>query len=92
METDGWTLYDDLKDFDFNVGGGARYTFNCEYDLRGETGIQLLDNDSADASSCVKKLGLSYDINARHYSTVEDGDRITDMVSVEWTFWRNSDG
>lgn len=82
----GWTLYDDLKEFDFS--DGAKYTFDCEYDLRNDDHIELLDNDSADASSCVEKLGLSYDINARHYSTVVDGDRITDMVSVEWVFWK----
>lgn len=81
------SLHDTLNEFDFN--DGVRYTFDAEYDLRNDDHIKSLDDDSADAASCVESLGLSYDINARHYSTVEDGDRITDWVRVEWEFYKN---
>lgn len=83
----GWTLYDKLREFDFD--GGQHYVFGCSYDLRDEDDVELLDNDSADAASCVESLGLSYDITAGHYSTVVDGDRITDAVNVVWEFWKN---
>jgi len=79
------TLYDKLKEFDFV---GEDYTFSYKYDIRTENDVELLDNDAADALSCVESLNLSYDINARHYSTVVNGDRITDMVEVTWKFWR----
>ena len=82
-----WTLYDNLKEFDFSLG--EHYVFVCEYDLRDEADLDLLDSDSADAAACVKTLGLNYNINSRHYSTVLDGDSITDMVSVEWEFYKN---
>lgn len=82
-----WILHDELKEFDFS--SGARYIYDCEYNLCDKYHVELLDSDSADAASCVESLGLSYDINARHYSTVIDGDRITDMVKVEWEFWKN---
>ena len=81
------TLNDKLKDFDFSAGDN--YTFSYTYNIREEDGLALLDQDSADAAASVDELGLSYDINARHYSTVIDGDHITDMVSVTWEFWKN---
>ena len=81
------TLSDKLKDFDFSAGDN--YTFTHTYDIREEDGLTSLDKDSADAAACVEELGLSYDINARHYSTVSDGDRITDMVAVTWEFFKN---
>ena len=80
-------LSDKLKDFNFN--DGDNYTFTRTYDIREEDGLTSLDKDSEDAAACVKELGLSYDINSRHYSTVIDGDHITDMVSVTWEFWKN---
>lgn len=85
---DGWTLYDKLEEFDFS--NGKKYLFKCVYDLKKDDDIELLDNDSADASTCVKKLGLNYDINSRHYSNVVDGDRITDMVEVTWEFCKSN--
>ena len=81
------TLNDKLKDFDFSAGDN--YTFSYTYNIREEDGLALLDQDSADAAARVDELGLSYDINARHYSTVIDGDHITDMVAVTWEFWKN---
>ena len=81
------TLNDKLKDFDFSAGDN--YIFSRTYDIREEDGLTSLDKDSADAAACVTELGLSYDINARHYSTVIDGDRITDMVAVTWEFFKN---
>ena len=87
------TLTDKLKSFDFS--GGERYTFAQKYDIRDGVCASLLDDDSsdldddsADAAFCVKEFGLSYDINSRHYSTVIDGDQITDMVEVTWEFWK----
>ena len=82
------TLSDKLKDFDFS--NGERYVFSHTYDIQNEMdgGAEAIDSDSADAAACVKELGLSYDINARHYSTVIDGDQITDMVEVSWYFWK----
>ncbi len=79
------TLTDTLKQFDFD---GEDYHFSHTYDIREGGGLAQLDKDSADAADCVKELGLSYDINARHYSTVVNGDSITDMVDVTWKFWR----
>ena len=81
------TLNDKLKDFDFSAGDN--YIFSRTYDIREEDGLTSLDQDSADAAACVTELGLSYDIKARHYSTVIDGDRITDMVAVTWEFFKN---
>ena len=81
------TLSDKLNEFDFSAGDN--YTFSRTYDIREEDDLASLDQDSADAAACVLELGLSYDINARHYSTVIDGDHITDMVSVTWEFWKN---
>ena len=84
------TLSDKLKDFDFSANEmGDTYTFTRTYDIREEDGLTSLDKDSADAAACVTELGLSYDINARHYSTVVNGDRITDMVEVMWEFWKD---
>ena len=80
------TLTDKLKSFDFS--GGERYTFAQKYDIRDGVCANLLGCDSEEAAFCVKKLGLSYDINSRHYSTVIDGDQITDMVEVTWEFWK----
>ena len=82
------TLSDKLNEFDFSAGDN--YTFSRTYDICEEDDLASLDKDSEDAAACVKELGLSYDINARHYSTVIDGDRITDMVEVTWEFWRVS--
>ena len=81
------TLLDSLNKFDFS--DGEKYVFVSTYDLRNIDDADLLDNDSADAASCVGKFGLSHDINARHYSTVIDGDHITDMVDIKWEFWKN---
>ena len=81
------TLNDKLKDFDFSAGNN--YIFSRTYDICEEDGETSLDKDSVDAADCVKELGLSYDINARHYSTVVNGDRITDMVEVEWKFFKS---
>ena len=80
------TLSDSLKDFDFS--NGERYIFSRTYDIREEDGIESLDQDSANAAACVEELGLSYDINSRHYYTVVNGDHITEMVAVTWVFWR----
>ncbi len=82
------SLRDTLNEFDFS--DGAKYTFDCEYDLCNDDHQILLDRDSAAAASCVESLGLSYDINARHYSTVIDGDRLTEMVGVTWEFWKSN--
>jgi len=82
-------LYKTLSEFDYS--DGEKCKVNNKYDLRNEDDLASLDDDSADAASCVEKLCLSYDINARHYSTVVDGDRITDMVDVQWTFWVEKD-
>ncbi len=83
------TLWHALNKFDFDTCNYKEaYTFSYKYDIRSENDVDLLDMDSADAVSCVEKLNLSYDINARHYSTVVNGDRITDMVEVTWKFWR----
>ena len=79
------SLANTLNEFDFC---GEDYTFSRTYNIREESGMVLLDADSIDAASCVRELGLSYDINARHYSTVVDGDHITDMVEVAWRFWK----
>ena len=81
------TLFDTLNEFKFS--DGERYVFVRNYDLRVPDRVDLLDRDSADAAWCVEKLCLSYDINARHYSTVVDGDHITDMVEIKWEFWKN---
>jgi hypothetical protein len=80
-------LHEALLNFDFS--GGADYTYQWQYDLRKEDDIQLLDGDSADAASVVKDRDLSYEIDAKHKSTVEDGDRIVDWVSVTWRFWKD---
>lgn len=82
-------LWDNLLAFDFS--GGLKYVFKSHYDLRDkfdDDGVQRLDADSADANTMVDRLGLNYDINARHYSTVVDGDRVTNMVEIEWSFWK----
>lgn len=79
------TLSDTLNEFDFD---GEDYLFGNSYDIREESGLAQLDQDSTDAADCVKELGLSYDINARHYSTVINGDQITDMVDISWRFWK----
>lgn len=80
------TLNDKLKDFDFS--GGEYYIFTNKYNISEGNELELLDNDSDAAASCVKELGLSYEINSRHYSIVVDGDHITDMVEVGWEFWK----
>ena len=79
------TLSDKLKDFDFSAGDN--YTFTHTYDIREEDGLTSLDKDSADAAACVEELGLSYDSNARHCSTVIHGDRITGRAPGTWGCW-----
>lgn len=79
-------LYEALLGFDFS--DGAEYTYVMQYDLRKE-GIDKLDVDSVDAHSVVKDRGLSYDIDAKHKSTMEGGNRVTDLVSVVWRFWKD---
>ena len=84
-------LFDDLDNFDFSTG--EAFGFSCEYDLTNPDYVTKMDNDSADALSMVQKHGLSYDISARHTSHCVGGERETDLVVVEWSFWRNnSDG
>jgi len=80
-------LYEALLSFDFS--NGAEFNYVMQYDLRKEDDVQLLDNDSDDAHSVVLDRGLSYDIDAKHKSTVEGGDRITDWVCIKWRFWKD---
>ncbi len=80
------SLFDALNEFDFT--DGKRYEFKYRYDIRLSNDADLLDNDCADAASCVERFGLSHDIDARHRSTVVNGDRTTDEVDVRWEFWR----
>ena len=78
-------LHDILAEFDFS--GGKKHTYSNHYNILFEADTQLLDEDSADANTMVKKLGLSYDVNARHYCTVVKGEYLIDMIEIEWTFW-----
>ncbi len=82
-------FYNSLKSFDFS--GGLELVHISEYDLTNEKNIQLLDNDSIDANTCVKDLGLSYTVDAKHYSTCIKGDHTNNMVNVVWKFWIEKD-
>jgi len=79
-------LTEELTLFDFSTG--EKFVYVETYDVTDEENVKLLDGDSADASALVAAMELNYDINARHYSTVIDGDHIVDMVEVEWRFWK----
>lgn len=83
------SLYRMLKEFDFS--DGAKFLHSVEYDLTENDDVERLDNDSADGSSCVRILDLSYSIDAKHYSTYTKGRRYPDMVTVIWKFWREED-
>ena len=81
------TLYKKLREINWCATNGDKVEFQRTYNLRVEDDVDQLDRDSVVAVEEVEKFDLSYDINARHYSTVTKGDKIEDLVEVTWTFW-----
>jgi len=78
-----------FKLIDFDFSGGSRFVFSNKYNLLDESCVTELEGDSAKAATLVKQFGLSYDINARHYSTISPHENtIIDMAEVIWTFWK----
>jgi hypothetical protein len=62
-----------------------------EYNLTNLEDSDRFDKDCADAYNLFRAEGLKYEIRSRHWCTVTDEDRIVDMVSVEWEFWKEID-
>jgi hypothetical protein len=61
-----------------------------EYNLTDPEDADRFDKDVGDAYNLFKTEGLKYEIRSRHWCTVSNEDRVVDMVSVEWEFWKEA--
>jgi hypothetical protein len=77
-----------FEQFRDHVLAGRRGDVYDEYMLTDPSSSSLFDKDCADSHKFFTELGLKYEISSRHWCTVTDSDRVEDMVSVHWEFWK----